>query len=151
MLRAARSVRPHGTYCFVWINSHHNVRLYDDRVETDGSLSRGSYVTAAPNQIYLSTTGYNPYRRAMGTPHMLEISAHVERPEGAPVSGPDLRSLAVQVLSLTKLNWASTDSLCAEPITTKYAGDIAYLTAAFLRQDGTFNLHPVLEETPWFI
>jgi predicted HTH transcriptional regulator len=151
MLRAARSIRPQGTYCFVWINSHHNVRLYDNRVETDGSLSRGSYVTAAPNQIYLSTTGYNPYRRAMGTPQMLEISAHVERPEGAPVSAPDLRSLAVQVLSLTKLNWASTDSLCAEPITTKYAGDIAYLTAAFLRQDGSFNLHPVLEETPWFI
>jgi hypothetical protein len=38
--------------------------------------------------------------------------------------------LAVQILSLTKLNWASTDSLCSEPITVKYAGDIAYLTAA---------------------
>jgi hypothetical protein len=60
--------------------------------------------------------------------------------------------LANQVLSLTKLNWASTDSLCAEPITTKYAGGIAYLTAAFLRQNaGIFHLHPVLERTPWFI
>jgi hypothetical protein len=60
--------------------------------------------------------------------------------------------LAAQVLSLTKLNWASTDSLCAEPITIKYAGDIAYLTAAFLRQSGaSFRLHPVLERTPWFI
>jgi len=56
------------------------------------------------------------------------------------------------VLSLTKLNWASTDSLSAEPITTEYARDIAYLTAAFLRQHGeTFRLHPVLERTPWFI
>ncbi len=63
----------------------------------------------------------------------------------------DLRSLAAQVLSLTKLNWASTDSHCGEPITTKYAKDIAYLTAAFMRQSGTFNLHPVLETTPWFI
>jgi hypothetical protein len=53
---------------------------------------------------------------------------------------------------LTKLNWASTDSLCGEPITTKYAGDIAYLTDAFLRQkEPGFKLHPVLERTPWFI
>ena len=45
----------------------------------------------------------------------------------------------------------STDSLCAEPITTKYAGDVAYLTAAFMRQERSFRLHPVLERTPWFI
>jgi hypothetical protein len=151
MLRAARSVRPQGAYHFVWINTHHNVRLYDGRPESDGSLSRGSYVIASPNQIFLSTTGYNPYRRTLGTPHMLEVNARVERPEGVPGPPPDLRALAVQILSLTKLNWASTDSLCAEPITIKYAGDIAYLTAAFLRQDGTFRLHPVLEHTPWFI
>ena len=151
MLRAARSVRPQGTYHFVWINTHHNVRLYDGRPESDGSLSRGSYVVASPNQIFLSTTGYNPYRRTLGTPHMLEVNARVERPKGVPGPPPDLRALAVQILSLTKLNWASTDSLCAEPITVKYAGDIAYLTAAFLRQDGAFRLHPVLENTPWFI
>ena len=151
MLDAARSVRPQGTYHFVWINTHHNVRLYDGRPETDGSLSRGSYVIASPNQIYLSTTGYNPYRKTLGTPHMLEVNARVEGPKGTPGQPPDLRALAVQVLSLTKLNWGSTDSLCAEPITTKYAGDIAYLTAAFLRQGGTFRLHSVLENTPWFI
>jgi hypothetical protein len=57
----------------------------------------------------------------------------------------------MQILSLTKLNWASTDSLCAEPITTKYAGDIAYLTAAFMRQGREFKLHDALEHTPWFI
>jgi hypothetical protein len=67
------------------------------------------------------------------------------------VAEPDLKSLAVQILSLTKLNWASTDALTGEPITTKYAGDIAYLTAAFLRQEDEFKLHPVLERTPWFI
>jgi hypothetical protein len=59
--------------------------------------------------------------------------------------------LAVQVLCLTKLNWASTDAFTGEPITVKYAGDIAYLTAAFLRQREPFQLHPVLERTPWFV
>jgi len=151
ILEAARKVRPEGTYTFVWINSYHNVRFYDNRPETDGSLRRGSYVEAAPKRIYLSTTGYNPFRRALGTPKPLEVSAWVRRPEGLPRAEPDLRVLAVQVLNLTKLNWASTDSFCGEPITLKYAGNIAYLTAAFLRQSEPFILHPVLEETPWFI
>ena len=151
ILKAARAVRPKGTYWFIWINTHHNVRLYESRPETDGSLSRGSYVTTTPHQCYLSTTGYNPFRKALGTPHMLELNASVIRPQGTPDALPDMRSVAMQILSLTKLNWASTDSLCGEPITTKYAGDIAYLTSAFLRQGRGFRLHPVLEQTPWFI
>ncbi|MBC8218258.1 MAG: transcriptional regulator, partial [Planctomycetes bacterium] len=151
ILDAARKVRPQGTYTFVWVNSHHNVRLYDTRPETDGSLRRGSYVEAAYNKIYLSTTGYNPFRRSLGTPRPLEVSVWIRRPERLPRADPDLRVLAVQVLNLTKLNWASTDSFCGEPITLKYAGNIAYLTAAFLRQSEPFCLHPVLETTPWFI
>lgn len=151
ILEAARKVRPLGTFVFVWINSHHNVRWYDNRPETDGSLRRGSYVEASHNKIYLSTTGSNPFRRSLGTPKPLEVSAWIRRPEGLPRANPDLRVLASQVLNLTKLNWASTDSFCGEPITLKYAGDIAYLTAAFLRQSEPFNLHPVLETTPWFI
>jgi predicted HTH transcriptional regulator len=152
ILNAARSVRPKGNYSFIWINTNHNIRLYDSRAETDGSLRRGSYLVTSPNQIYLSTTGYNPYRKVLGTPHVLEINARIERPEGLSRQPPDMRAIAIQILSLTKLNWASTDSVCAEPITIKYAGDIAYLTAAFLRQPGPlFRLNKFLENTPWFI
>ena len=151
ILRGARKVRPDGVYFFVWINRHHHVRFYDSRPESDGSLARGRYVVGARNQVYVSTTGQNPYRKALGTPKVLEVNVRVEGPEGERRSAPDLRAMASQILSLTKLNWASTDSLCAEPITTKYAGDVAYLTAAFMRQEGSFRLHPVLERTPWFI
>ena len=151
ILRAARRVRPKGTYSFVWINTKHQVRFYDRKPEGDGSMSRGTYVVSSPHQVYLSTTGNNPYRRSLGTPQVLELNVRTERPDGSTVSSPDLKALAVQILSLTKLNWASTDALCGEPITTKYAGDIAYLTAAFLRQQGSFALHPALERTPWFL
>lgn len=151
VLEAARRIRPNGTYNFVSINSHHNIRLYSNRPETDGSLSRGSYIVVSPKQILISTTGYNPYRKTIGTPKPLEVSIWVEPPENTQFVRPDLRALANQILSLTKLNWASTDSLCGEPITIKYAGDIAYLTDAFLRQTGTFRLHPILEKTPWFL
>jgi len=51
--------------------------------------------------------------------------------DGAPVPSP------------TRLDSASTDSLCREPITTKHAGNATCLTVAFMRQDGSFGLHPV--------
>jgi hypothetical protein len=101
--------------------------------------------------IYRQTV-FNPYRKMLGTPQILEINVHIERLADSGAVALDLRALAKQVLSLTKLHWTSTDSLCGEPITTKYAGDIAHLTAAFLRQEaGMFRLHSVLERTPWFI
>jgi predicted HTH transcriptional regulator len=151
IVEAARSIKPQGNYIFIWINKTHQVRFYDTKPETDGSLGRGNYVITSPHQFYISTTGYNPYRKALGTPQMLEINCWVEKPIGITNHVPDLKSIATQILYLTKLNWASTDSLCSEPITTKYAGNIAYLTAAFLRQNQSFKLHPTLENTPWFI
>ncbi len=151
ILKEARKIIPEGTFTSVWVNSHHNVRFYDNRPETDGSMRRGSYVEVSTNKIYLSTTGYNALHPVLGTPKPLEISKWVEKPDGLPEETPDLRVLAVQILNLTKLNWASTNSFCGEPITLKYARNIAYLTAAFLRQSGSFKLHKALEKTPWFI
>jgi len=149
ILEAAKSVRPKGKYTFVWINTGHNVRLYDSSVQSDGSLSRGAYVFTSPNQFYLSTTGYNVYKKTLGTPEMLEVNVRIEPfIRSNPI---DLKTIAMQLLYLTKLNWASTQSLCWEPITTKYAGDIARLTSIFLERSGEFELHPVLEGTTWFI
>jgi argonaute-like protein implicated in RNA metabolism and viral defense len=151
LIAAARRVRPNGTYSFVWINVHHPIRLYDDRPESDGSLARGTYVVTAENQLYISTTGYNPYRKMLGTPLPLEVTVWTYPPAGHTRTPADLHALARQILALTKLNWASSDALTGEPITTKYAGDIAYLTAAFLRQGKPFKLHSALERTPWFL
>lgn len=151
ILDAARSVAPGVALTFIWVNGHGNTRLFDTKPETDGSVRRGSYVSLSQRTALLSTTGTNPYRKAMGTPRPLELSAmHFAPGKDNPIDY-DQRSLALQVLSLTKLNWASTDAFCGEPITVKYAGDIAYLTAAFLRQGGEFKLHSALESTPWFI
>jgi argonaute-like protein implicated in RNA metabolism and viral defense len=151
ILKAVRSIAPDVSVTFVWINSHENSRLFDTKPETDGSVRRGSYVPLSRRTILLSTTGTNPYRKAMGTPRPLELTAMHFGPKKDEPGDYDHRSLALQVLSLTKLNWASTDAFCGEPITTKYASDIAYLTIAFLRQRELFELHSVLESTPWFI
>ena len=151
LVAAARRVRPMGTYTFVWINVHHPIRLYDERPESDGSLARGTYFVTAENQLYISTTGYNPYRKMLGTPLPLEVTVWTYPPAGRAQTPADLHALARQILALTKLNWASSDALTGEPITTKYAGDIAYLTAAFMRQGRPFRLHQALERTPWFL
>jgi len=151
LIKAARSVRPQGTYSFVWINVHHPIRLYDDRPESDGSLARGTYIVTAENQLYISTTGYNPYRKTLGTPRPIEVTVWTYPPSDQVRTPADLHALARQILALTKLNWASSDALTGEPITIKYAGEIAYLTAAFLRQDKPFRLHTALERTPWFL
>ncbi len=84
ILEAARNICPQGTFTFVWINTHHNVRVFDSRAETDGSLRRGSYVQTSPSQIYLSTTGYNPFRKAMGTPKPVQINVEISHPLQAP-------------------------------------------------------------------
>jgi predicted HTH transcriptional regulator len=151
VLRGIRTVAPDAAVSFAWINCHNNFRLFDSRPETDGSLRRGSFVPVTRRKFVISTTGYNSYRKAMGTPSPLEITADLFRSGATNAVECDHRVVAVQVLNLTKLNWASTDAFAGEPITIKYAGDIAYLTAAFLRQREPFQLHRVLEETPWFI
>jgi predicted HTH transcriptional regulator len=151
ILAGVREVAPDASVFFVWVNCHNNFRLFDSRPETDGSLRRGSFVPVTRRKLLLSTTGYNTYRKAMGTPRPLEVTADLYRPGASTPVECDHRVLAVQVLNLTKLNWASTDAFTGEPITIKYAGDIAYLTAAFLRQKEPFRLHRVLEETPWFV
>lgn len=151
ILAGVRSVASDASVSFVWINDHNNFRLYDSRPESDGSVQRGSFVAISRRRLLLSTTGYNSYRKALGTPQPLEVSADHYRPGATDPVPCEARTLALQVLNLTKLNWASTDSFTAEPITTKYARNIAYLTAAFLRQREPFQLHRVLERTPWFV
>jgi hypothetical protein len=151
ILTGIRNIAPDASVSFVWINAHNNFRLFDSRPESDGSIQRGSYASISRRRLLLSTTGYNSYRKMLGSPRPLEISADLYRPGTTVPIECDARTLAMQILNLTKLNWASSDAFTSEPITTKYAGDIAYLTAAFLRQKEPFRLHGVLERTPWFL
>ena len=105
-------MRPKGIYTFVWINTHHDARFYDSHAAGDGSVPRGSFVVTSPHRVYVSTTGNNPYRKLLGTPIVLEVNVRREFPPELNASAVDLRTIAAQILALTKLNWASTDSLC---------------------------------------
>lgn len=148
--KAVSKVRPKSRVTFVWINTGHNVRLFDRSSQGNGSLSRGSVVPMGTQRFYLSSTGYTPVAKTLGTSIMLE--ANVEQGSPHREAGSTLNhNVARHLLALTKLNWASSQSISGEPVTIKYARDIARLSQAFLQQEGQFHLHPVLERTPWFI
>ena len=139
---------PDAEVSFVHVNAHSILRLYDSAPEGDGSMKRGSYVSVEPNNFLIATTGQNEFRqRGMGTPKPLDV--RVNRLGSR--SELDSRIYAQHILSLTRLNWASTKDFCREPITLKFAGDIAYLMNVFLASFGSFTLHPRLERTPWFL
>jgi len=143
-----REIVPEAEISFVYINRHTLIRAYDERAEGDGSLPRGTYIVTRPNQFWIATTGANMFReKVRGTPRILEVTVNRLNAR-TPL---DLRIYAQHILSLTKLNWASSRSFCHEPITIKYASDIAYLMNAFISGFGTFRLHPTLERTPWFL
>ncbi len=146
---AVKKVKPKAKITFIWLNLGHNIRMFDNRIEGNGSLARGSYITISPNQFYLSTTGYNTLRKTLGTPIMLEVNVQTDPNHAGDII--PFQTIAQHLLSLTKLNWASSQSINGEPVTIKYARSIARLSSVFLRRRGVFHLHKVLEQTPWFI
>lgn len=144
---AVRSVAPDASVTFVWINPHHHLRLYNLADGSDGQIQRSTYLLDDPGRLYLATTGANQFnQKGMGTPIPLQLTAWSD-----PVDArPPLSVIGQHVLALTRLNWASSRNFCQEPITTKFAGDIARLMTAFMI-DSTFSVNPSLRGQPWFL
>jgi len=135
---------------FVSIDDSHPYRLYDISV-ADGSFPRGYYVYLAENRILMSTTGYTPIAaRRMGTPKLLHITLREY-----PSKFISMDDIALQVLSLTKLDWATATPLVREPVTLQFSREIAYLTAAISEQEWQLMSRPevsvTLSKRPWFI
>jgi argonaute-like protein implicated in RNA metabolism and viral defense len=147
LVRAVRSIAPDARVVFVSVNTNHPIRLYDLSEQSDGSVARATYLPCGSTRIYLATTGKNTFNeKMMGTPIPLELTVWAD-PHNAL---PPLSEICQQILSLTRLNWASSRSFCQEPITTKFAGDISNLMKDFL-EDPTFSVNPRLRDTPWFL
>ena len=146
LAEAVRDSAPGAAVIFVSINPHHPVRLYD-LSDSHGEIGRATYLRDDPGRIYLATTGENEFRqKGMGTPVPLELTIWADPFESMPAT----EHIAQHVLSLTRLNWASSRSFCREPITTKFAGDIAKQMTAFM-QDPKFFVNPILRGRPWFL
>jgi argonaute-like protein implicated in RNA metabolism and viral defense len=142
-----------GDFCvgFISIDDSHPFRLYDTSV-ADGSFPRGYYIYLTENAILMSTTGFTTIAtRRMGTPKLLHIVSKKQYPSDF----IKMDDLASQILSLTKLDWATATPLIREPITLQFSREIAYLTAAISEQEWKLITRPevnvMLSRRPWFI
>jgi hypothetical protein len=139
---------PDAEISFVHINEHNAFRLFDESPKGDGAAERGTWIILSANSFVIATTGPNPIgQKYLGTPRPLEIRVNRVRSQGK----LDLAIYAQHMLSLTRLNWASTRSFCHAPITIKFANDIAYLMNVFLATGTGLRLHDRLQDTPWFL
>jgi predicted HTH transcriptional regulator len=146
----AKKIIPDIRIIFVWINSGHNLRFFDLKSEGNGSLSRGSMIITKNNQFYFSINGYSPLMpKILGTPSLIEVNVF-EEPFRSNIIVPK-KTIASHLLALSKLNWAGSQSINSDPVTIKYARDIATLHSYFFRRRKDFKLNSVLEKTPWFI
>lgn len=138
-----KELLPESETIFVYINSDTPIRLFD-KTSSDGSIERGTYVVTSENSFWIATTGQNELnQKGMGTPKIFEVTVFSKE-------GVDLRSIAQHILCLTKLNWASVKAFCHEPITTKYAGQIAYFMNIFMN-DPNFSTSERIRNKPWFL
>jgi len=139
---------PNAEVSFVYINGHSPYRLFDLSPRSAGLPKRGSWLSMTPNRFIIATTGVGKTKQSfLGTPRPLEIAVNRINAHGA----LDLGIYAQHILSLTRLNWASTRAFSALPITVKYAGDIAYLMNVFGATGSQVAVHERLVRTPWFL
>jgi argonaute-like protein implicated in RNA metabolism and viral defense len=143
IINEVKELLPESGTIFVHINNDTPIRLFD-KSNSDGSIERGTYVAISDNRFWIATTGQNELnQKGMGTPKIFEVTVFSKE-------GVDLKSIAQHILCLTKLNWSSVKSFCREPITTKYAGHIAYFMNVFMN-DPNFSVSERIKNKPWFL
>jgi argonaute-like protein implicated in RNA metabolism and viral defense len=139
---------PDAEISFVHLNEHSAFRLFDANPRGDAAAPRGSWVRLTPNSFVIATTGPNRMgQRYLGTPQPLEVRVNRVSSKGS----LDLALHAQQIISLTRLNWASVRAFCHTPISVKFANDIARLMNVIGGAPDEFRLHERLRHTPWFL
>ncbi len=100
----------------LYIMEDPNLRLLDENIVT----MRGTFLRKSDREGLLYTTGYSEAEGTypgIGTPKPLELyRCYGER---------SIEELAMQVFSLTKMDWNTTRVMLREPVTIKYAKRVA--------------------------
>jgi hypothetical protein len=144
---AVRNVAPNSNVHFLYFNDHNRIRLFGS--DEESQIARGTYIGIKNSKsFFLATTGKTDLQTGYrGTPIVAQCTPYYY----GVGSNPDPTVYAQHVLSLTRLNWASTRAFSAEPITLLYAGKVARYMNIFVQNYGSFSLHPDLIRTPWFL
>jgi len=135
---------------FISIDDSHPFRAFDLSTD-DGSFRRRSYVYLDKRQYLLSTTGVSDIaKHGIGTPKLLHISI-----QEYPHRFLEPNDVVEQVFAMTRLNWATVNTLIREPVTISFSRAIAYLVATMTGETWERIRRPAvlkrLEKRTWFI
>jgi len=84
----------------------------------DKEVERGMFANVEDQKLYLFTTGYVDWWKEYPGPHIpapLEIGAATKT---------DMVQSALEIMSLTKMNWNSADGMGRHPITLSFARQV---------------------------
>lgn len=129
---------------FISLDRSHPLRVFD-WAHPNLNFARGGILQLTRNEFLLSVAG--ELKSESRASRILKVRVWRE-----PLQGPelDLEALGYRILAMTKLNWRSAVRETAEPVTLKYAEEIARLTNHFtLTQWNTVNNQ--LARVPWFL
>lgn len=127
---------------FISLDKTHPLRVFD-KANDSFNFTRGGIMQLNSNDFLLSVAGEN--KSDALTSRLLRVRVWRE-----PFGTVDIQSIAYRILAMTKLNWRSAVRETTEPVTLKYAQEIARLTNQFtLTEWDTVNNQ--LSRIPWFI
>lgn len=140
---------PNVNVSLLYINDDNPIRLFSQVREDQSQVERGTFVRVGDSfKFFLATTGKSELQSLhKGTPVIMQANLSyfgTNRPK-------DMAMYAQHVLSLTRLNWASSRSYSSQPITLLYSSKVARYMNIFIQAYGSFSLHPSLVSTPWFL
>jgi hypothetical protein len=145
VLRAVREVVPDiEEVNFISIDTTHPLRVFDE-TDPQWNFGRGGVLQLSRSEFLLSVAGES--KPALRAPRILKIRTWRE---GLAQSSTDSFPIAYRVLAMTKLNWRSPVNDTSEPVTLKYAEEIAKLTNHFSLTEWR-SVNTLLSRFPWFI
>jgi hypothetical protein len=128
---------------FVSIDRSHPLRIFDSNTRSL-NLLRGGIIQLNSNEFLLSTAADDNPDSPAGRLLKLRVWSESFREPF------EILPIAYRVLAMTKLNWRSAVRETSEPVTLKYAQEIANLTNHFGLTEWT-TVNNQLSNVPWFI
>ena len=129
---------------FISLDKTHPLRVFDQRND-NLNFTRGGILQLNPNEFLLSVAGETG--ATANASRLLKVLVWREPSSEGKI---DIVPIAYRILAMTKLNWRSAVKETTEPVTLKFAEEIARLTNQFsLTEWQTINNQ--LSKIPWFI
>ena len=129
---------------FISLDKTHPLRVFD-QTNDNLNFARGGILQLNKNEFLLSVAG-----ETGANAHASRLLKVLVWREPSSEGNIDILPIAYRILAMTKLNWRSAVKETTEPVTLKFAEEIARLTNQFTLTDW-HTINNQLSKIPWFI